>query len=87
MWGTFQEVSLPHERRYVRAYWRWLLGWARAPLPRGSIPSTRATDLRALARAERERYRKLVTESNGGALYDILKGWTRPPETPPPKAA
>lgn len=85
MWGAFKEVQKPPDRAYLLAYWRWLLGWGKAP-SRGKLSPHRAAELRKLARAETKRYALHVKQLNGqGALYDISKGWS--PFGGPPNAA
>ena len=54
MWGQFPTITHPHERAYVRAYWRSLLGWGAPPLPPPTLE--RARYLRILARHEVLRY-------------------------------
>lgn len=57
MWGDFPEVRHPQSRNFVRAYWRFLLGWGPAPRDT-SLPARARQLLRLMARTEITAYRK-----------------------------
>jgi len=80
-WGEFKEVSQPSHRRYVRAYWRFLLNWSYPP-PRADIESNVGATLRALAKEEVLAYRKYAASLGGATVIDL----TEPPPSPPPAA-
>lgn len=81
-WGQFPEVTQLHERRFVRGYWRYLLGWG--PFPdRGTITANIRQWLTSLARQEVRAYRK--SAKNGATIYAIQTPSNKTP--PPPKAA
>jgi hypothetical protein len=56
-WGAFSEVHNPTAHRFVRDYWRYLLGWQRPPRPSPLLPQKARRLLRIMARTELTRYR------------------------------
>jgi hypothetical protein len=72
-WGSFEQVELPEHKRYVRAYWRFLLGWQDSPQPKPEGEVGRA--LRNLAREEVYRYRE-EAKAKGGK---VIEGHQSPP--------
>lgn len=79
MWGSFEEVTPQAHRSYVRAYWRFLLGWGRVPLPTTVPDPTTRKRLRARAREEIHAYRKAA--SKGAKIFYPY------PTEPPDEAA
>jgi hypothetical protein len=77
-WGQFPEVKPARHRRYVRAYWRFLLNWEYPPL-RTDVPPTIGRTLRSLATSEVLAYRKYA-ETQGGATIITFNS---PPPPPP----
>lgn len=67
-WGTFPEVHRPVHRRYVRAYWRYLLGWGAAP-DRSAVPPDMGAKLRVLAREEVVRYQASIDADHQAVVF------------------
>jgi hypothetical protein len=80
MWGQFPEVKHPLPRGYVRAYWRFLLGWCQPPPP-PPLPPRTLRYLRLMARDEVFRYRASIVGGRA-TVYSF-----QPPYEPPPKKA
>jgi hypothetical protein len=80
MWGTFPEVVQSNQRLYVRAYWRFLLGWGKPP-PQPPLPKPLLRRLRLRAREEIIRYR-IVAARSQRVINPLL-----PPDPPPPPPA
>lgn len=67
--GSFPEVRHVNQRRYLLAYWRYLLGWGRPPSRANIDPETGAA-LRTMAREEVLRYRASVDAAKT-KLYNL----------------
>lgn len=83
MWGEFKEVQPPSHRLYVRAYWRYLLGWGVRP-PAPPFPNIITRRLRARAREEVDAYKKAAAKG-AKVFYPYPK--PNPDPNPPPEAA
>ena len=67
---TFPKVTNRIERKYIHAYWRYLLGWGSLPAPPKLIARPRRIELRKLAhhaiKVKPKRKGKLITFPNLG---------------------
>lgn len=77
MWGEFKKVVPLDHRTYVRAYWRYLLGWGRAPAR--SLDPIVLKSLRRLAREEVDAY-KLEASKGGKIFYPFPQNTNDPPD-------
>ncbi len=69
-WGTFPSITDPDHRTYVRAFWRYLLGWEPSPpRPPSDRPLGRA--LRQTARAEIIDYRSATAAYGACTIYHL----------------
>jgi hypothetical protein len=75
-WGQFEKVEQP-DRAYVRAYWRFLLGWGRKPEPPPDPAHAKA--LRRIAHEEVLSYRAYAATTN----HRLITPFDDPPPTPP----
>ncbi len=68
VWGSFSEFTSTRQRLYIRAYWRFLLGW-QLPPARTGIHSQILRDLRRRAREEVHHYQDYVRFQGGAIVY------------------
>jgi hypothetical protein len=71
VWGEFKQIEQPEHRRYIRAYWRFLVGWGNPP-KRDSVPADVGTRLRELAKEEVLAYRKQARDQGGAKVITVI---------------
>ena len=70
MWGEFKQIEQPDHRRYVRAYWRFLVGWGNPP-KREDVPPEVGTYLRNIAKEEVLTYRRMASAQGGAKVITV----------------